>query len=168
MVTLFEILHEDADLLVLRKPAGLVCHPTKGDEYSSLVSRVRIHLGFEPHMIHRLDRETGGVMVFTKTDEAGAELFRELETRDGTPLCDLATPCWSSQRGMHYLFRLADPIPDRGWVKRSGLEFRFGGKPAQSVLPPSVHPTGRPYSWLVSPSDCEPAAICLADLGVLG
>jgi RluA family pseudouridine synthase len=74
MVTLFEILHEDADLLVLRKPAGLVCHPTKGDEYSSLVSRVRIHLGFEPHMIHRLDRETGGVMVFTKTDEAGAEL----------------------------------------------------------------------------------------------
>ena len=74
MVSLFEILHEDADLLVLRKPAGLVCHPTKGDEYSSLVSRVRIHLGFEPHMIHRLDRETGGVMVFTKTDEAGAEL----------------------------------------------------------------------------------------------
>ncbi|MFM8878417.1 MAG: RluA family pseudouridine synthase [Verrucomicrobiota bacterium] len=74
MVSLFEILHEDADLLVLRKPAGLVCHPTKGDEYSSLVSRVRIHLGFEPHMIHRLDRETGGVMVFAKTDEAGADL----------------------------------------------------------------------------------------------
>ena len=74
MVSLFEILHEDADLLVLRKPAGLVCHPTKGDEFSSLVSRVRIHLGFEPHMIHRLDRETGGVMVFAKTDEAGAEL----------------------------------------------------------------------------------------------
>lgn len=74
MVSLFEILHEDADLLVLRKPAGLVCHPTKGDEYSSLVSRVRIHLGFEPHMIHRLDRETGGVMAFAKTDEAGAEL----------------------------------------------------------------------------------------------
>lgn len=74
MVSLFEILHEDVDLLILRKPAGLVCHPTKGDEYSSLVSRVRIHLGFEPHMIHRLDRETGGVMVFAKTDEAGADL----------------------------------------------------------------------------------------------
>lgn len=74
MVSLFEILHEDPELLVLRKPAGLVCHPTKGDEYSSLVSRVRIHLGFEPHMIHRLDRETGGVMVFAKTDGAAAEL----------------------------------------------------------------------------------------------
>ena len=33
---LFEILHEDADLLVINKPAGLVCHPTKGDERSSL------------------------------------------------------------------------------------------------------------------------------------
>jgi 23S rRNA pseudouridine1911/1915/1917 synthase len=74
MVSLFEILHEDAELLVLRKPSGLVCHPTKGDEYSSLVSRVRIHLGFEPHMIHRLDRETGGVMAFAKTDGAAAEL----------------------------------------------------------------------------------------------
>ena len=74
MVSLFEILHEDPELLVLRKPAGLVCHPTKGDEYSSLVSRVRIHLGFEPHMIHRLDRETGGVMTFAKTDDAAAEL----------------------------------------------------------------------------------------------
>lgn len=111
---------------------------------------------------------SGNLVDIEYDDEAGAELFRELETRDGTPLCDLATPCWSSQRGMHYLFRLADPIPDRGWVKRSGLEFRFGGKPAQSVLPPSVHPTGRPYSWLVSPSDCEPATICLADLGVTG
>ena len=33
---LFEILHEDEDLLVINKPAGLVCHPTKGDERSSL------------------------------------------------------------------------------------------------------------------------------------
>ncbi len=73
---LFEIIHEDAGLLVLRKPAGLVCHPTKGDEFSSLVSRVRLHLGYEPHMIHRLDRETGGVMVFAKTDDSGAQLRR--------------------------------------------------------------------------------------------
>ncbi len=38
---LFPILHEDADLLAINKPAGLVCHPTKGDVYSSLISRVR-------------------------------------------------------------------------------------------------------------------------------
>jgi 23S rRNA pseudouridine1911/1915/1917 synthase len=75
---LFPVLHEDADLLVLHKPAGLVCHPTKGDAYSSLISRVRIHLGAEqePQMVHRLDRETSGVMVFGKTAAASAELRR--------------------------------------------------------------------------------------------
>ncbi len=71
---LFEILHESGGLLVLRKPAGLVCHPTKAGPYSSLVSRVRIHLGREGHMIHRLDRETGGVMAFASTDEAALEI----------------------------------------------------------------------------------------------
>ena len=40
---LFDIIHEDADLLVVHKPADLVCHPTKGDEYSSLISRARIY-----------------------------------------------------------------------------------------------------------------------------
>ena len=75
---LFPVLHEDADLLVLHKPAGLVCHPTKGDAYSSLISRVRLHLGAEqePQMVHRLDRETSGVMVFGKTAAASAELRR--------------------------------------------------------------------------------------------
>lgn len=78
MGSLFPILHEDDDLLVLHKPAGLVCHPTKGDAYSSLVSRVRIHLGAaaEPQMVHRLDRETSGVMVFGKTPESALELRR--------------------------------------------------------------------------------------------
>jgi 23S rRNA pseudouridine1911/1915/1917 synthase len=42
---LFEIIYEDRELLVINKPAGLVCHPTKTDEYSSLISRVRLHLG---------------------------------------------------------------------------------------------------------------------------
>lgn len=75
------MLHEDAELLVLHKPAGLVCHPTKGDAWSSLVSRVRLHLGTEaePQMVHRLDRETSGVMVFAKTAEAALELRRMWE-----------------------------------------------------------------------------------------
>ena len=42
---MFEIIHEDSDLLVINKPAGLVCHPTKSDAWSSLISRVRLHLG---------------------------------------------------------------------------------------------------------------------------
>lgn len=65
-------------MLVVHKPAGLVCHPTKAGPLSSLVSRVRIYLGTggEPQMVHRLDRETSGVMIFGKTPEASAELRR--------------------------------------------------------------------------------------------
>jgi hypothetical protein len=108
----------------------------------------------------------GNLIDLEYDDDAGAELFRMLEAADGTPLCEIETPCWSSQRGMHHLFRLADTIPACGWVKRSGLEFRLGGKPAQSVLPPSTHASGRPYRWLVSPQQCAPAIVTLADLGL--
>ena len=45
---LLTIIHEDAGLLVINKPAGLVCHPTKGDEFSSLISRVRLYLNGAP------------------------------------------------------------------------------------------------------------------------
>lgn len=74
------VLHEDERILVVHKPAGLVCHPTKGDVYSSLISRVRLHLGADaeaPQMVHRLDRETSGVMMFAKSREVAGEL-REL------------------------------------------------------------------------------------------
>lgn len=105
MQKLFDILHEDDDLLVLNKPAGLVCHPTKGDEYSSLISRVRLHLqravscdageggeraskppAFNPqpataHLVNRLDRETGGVVLVAKNPVAASELGKIIEGR---------------------------------------------------------------------------------------
>jgi len=82
--TLFDIVHEDADLLVINKPAGLVCHPTKGDEYSSLISRARLHLGAgsEPQLINRLDRETSGVTLVAKNAETALEIRRIWERRD--------------------------------------------------------------------------------------
>jgi len=83
MTKLFDIIFEDADLLVLNKPAGLVCHPTKGDVYSSLISRVRLHLGADAkaHLVNRLDRETSGVTVVAKNPEVAGELGRLWETR---------------------------------------------------------------------------------------
>jgi 23S rRNA pseudouridine1911/1915/1917 synthase len=78
MKELFEIVHEDDDLLVLNKPADLVCHPTKGDRYSSLISRVRLHLGddIRPHLINRLDRETSGLVIVARNETAALELRR--------------------------------------------------------------------------------------------
>jgi 23S rRNA pseudouridine1911/1915/1917 synthase len=68
---------------VVNKPAGLVCHPTKGDVYSSLISRVRLHLGADakPHLVNRLDRETSGVTVVAKNAAAAGALGRIWENR---------------------------------------------------------------------------------------
>jgi 23S rRNA pseudouridine1911/1915/1917 synthase len=81
---LFEIIYEDAELLVINKPAGLVCHPTKTDEYSSLISRVRLHLGKDSHpqLVNRLDRETSGVTVVAKTSIAARQLRKIWEGRE--------------------------------------------------------------------------------------
>ena len=46
---LFQVVFEDPELLIVNKPAGLVCHPTKTDEYSSLISRARLYLGEGSH-----------------------------------------------------------------------------------------------------------------------
>ena len=83
MEKLFDIIHEDADLLVVHKPADLVCHPTKGDEYSSLISRARIYLrtASEPHLVNRLDRETSGLVVIAKNVVAAGELGKIWEAR---------------------------------------------------------------------------------------
>src|SRR3954464_3671191 len=83
MTPLFEVLHEDADLLVVNKPADLVCHPTKTDEYSSLISRARLYLGegSHPQLVNRLDRETSGVVLLAKTAEAARELRQIWESR---------------------------------------------------------------------------------------
>jgi 23S rRNA pseudouridine1911/1915/1917 synthase len=83
---LFDIIHEDDNLLVVHKPADLVCHPTKGDKYSSLISRARIHLKTEsePRLVNRLDRETSGLVVIAKNSEAARELGKIWETRSVT------------------------------------------------------------------------------------
>ena len=81
------VLHEDADLLVVNKPAGLVCHPTKGDEFSSLISRARLYLAStlnpqpSTHLVNRLDRETGGVVLLAKNSAAAGELGKIWENR---------------------------------------------------------------------------------------
>jgi 23S rRNA pseudouridine1911/1915/1917 synthase len=84
MQKLFEVVGEDEDFLVINKPAGLVCHPTKGDEYSSLISRVRLYLGPDatPHLINRLDRETSGIVIVAKQLAAAVHARKLWESRE--------------------------------------------------------------------------------------
>ncbi len=77
------VVHQDADLLVVNKPANLVCHPTKQEAWSSLIGRVRLYLGpgATPQLINRLDRETSGLVVLSRTRQTATELRRLWEQR---------------------------------------------------------------------------------------
>ncbi len=73
-------------------------------------------------------------------------------------LTDIPTPTWRSSRGEHRLYRWEPWMPETAVVRVGLLEVRIGGRAAQSVLPPSVHPDGQPYEWIVSPQECPIAA----------
>jgi len=73
------VLYEDDSLIVIDKPAGLVVHPAPGNESGTLVNALIAHCGASlsgiggvrrPGIVHRLDKDTSGVMVAAKTDEA--------------------------------------------------------------------------------------------------
>ncbi len=83
MSALLNIVHEDPDLLVVNKPADLVCHPTKQGPLSSLISRARLHCGdaIRPQLVNRLDRETSGLVLLAKNEESARELRRLFESR---------------------------------------------------------------------------------------
>jgi 23S rRNA pseudouridine1911/1915/1917 synthase len=73
-----EILHEDGDLLVLNKPAGLVVHPAAGNPDGTLVNALLHHCGdlsgiggeLRPGIVHRLDKDTSGCIVVAKHDRS--------------------------------------------------------------------------------------------------
>ncbi|MEO0618241.1 MAG: RluA family pseudouridine synthase [Pseudomonadota bacterium] len=78
-----DTLYEDAHLIVVNKPAGLVVHPAAGNWTGTLVNALIAHCGDSlsgiggvkrPGIVHRLDKDTSGVMVVAKTDRAHAGL----------------------------------------------------------------------------------------------
>lgn len=84
------IIYQDADVVVLDKPAGMVVHPAAGHSGGTLVNALLHHvkdlsgIGGElrPGIVHRLDRGTSGVMVVAKNDRAHQELSRQFSDRE--------------------------------------------------------------------------------------
>jgi 23S rRNA pseudouridine1911/1915/1917 synthase len=84
------ILYQDADVLVIDKPAGMVVHPGAGHQEGTVVNALLFHaedlsgVGGEerPGIVHRLDRGTSGLMVAAKNDLAHRELARQFEARE--------------------------------------------------------------------------------------
>lgn len=80
------MLYEDADLLAVNKPPGVISAPKHRYTGGSMVNRVIGRLGFEPRTLHRLDQWTSGVLLFAKTRDVVADIhtqFRERRVQKG-------------------------------------------------------------------------------------
>jgi len=78
-----DIVHEDDDIIVLNKPAGLVVHPACGHPTGTLLNALGGYAGgkFYPMLVHRLDKDTSGVMVVAKNERAKNSLVRQFQKR---------------------------------------------------------------------------------------
>lgn len=86
----FEIIFEDENMLVINKPAGLTTHPGAGNQEDTLVNALLFSHGeslsgingiARPGIVHRLDRDTSGLMVVAKNDRAHQELAKQIQDR---------------------------------------------------------------------------------------
>jgi 23S rRNA pseudouridine1911/1915/1917 synthase len=86
-----DILYEDDEVVVINKPAGMVVHPAPGHREWTLVNALLNHCGkslsgiggvIRPGIVHRLDKETSGLLVVAKNDRAHQSLARQLVTRE--------------------------------------------------------------------------------------
>ena len=75
----FPIVYEDNDVLVIDKPAGLVVHPGVGNWTGTLVNGLLYYLGnnAQPYLVHRIDKDTSGLLLVAKTEEAQVVLARQ-------------------------------------------------------------------------------------------
>ena len=83
-----DVVYEDADLIVVNKPVGLVVHPAAGHPDGTLVNALLYHCGeslsgingeLRPGIVHRIDRDTSGLLVAAKNDAAHLALAAQLE-----------------------------------------------------------------------------------------
>jgi 23S rRNA pseudouridine1911/1915/1917 synthase len=111
------IIHEDEDIIVINKQPGIIVHPARSHTHGTLVNALIYHVAklstggdeFRPGIVHRLDRNTSGVMIVAKTDEAHWKLSRQFSSRTtkktylavvhGTP--ELTGDCINKPLGVH-------------------------------------------------------------------
>jgi len=90
-----EIMYEDADLLVVNKPKGMVVHPAAGNYTGTLVNALLAHCGdslsgingvIRPGIVHRIDKDTSGLLVVAKNDFAHRKLAAQIKAHSFTRL----------------------------------------------------------------------------------
>lgn len=129
-----DILYEDEDILLVDKPAGMVAHPAAGNEKHTLVNALLFHVkglsslggDVRPGIVHRLDKETSGIMVIAKNDKAHAFMSKLFKKRTITRIYRVAV------RGIvqHDEGYVEEPV-GRAFLSRKKMIIRpAGGKDA--------------------------------------
>ncbi|WP_118134902.1 RluA family pseudouridine synthase [Oceanicella sp. SM1341] len=147
-----DIVFEDADLVVVNKPAGMVVHPAPGAERGTLVNALLHHCGdslsgiggvLRPGIVHRIDKDTSGLLVVAKSDAAHqglAALFaaHDIE-RSYQAVCQGAP-----DRGDPRLLGLEGVTPEEGWLRIEGdIDRHRSDRKRMAVVPGGRHAVTR-------------------------
>ncbi|WP_416325360.1 RluA family pseudouridine synthase [[Eubacterium] hominis] len=84
-----DIRYEDEDVIVINKPKGMVVHPANGNQHGTLVNALLYHVKdlsgingvLRPGIVHRIDKDTTGLLIVAKNDMAHASLSKQLQTK---------------------------------------------------------------------------------------
>jgi 23S rRNA pseudouridine1911/1915/1917 synthase len=132
------IVYEDADLIVIDKPAGLVVHPAAGNWTGTLVNALIAHCGDSlsgiggirrPGIVHRLDKDTSGLMVVAKTDVAHRGLAAQFADHGRSGPLERAYVALVWGRPARRSFTVEAPL-DRDPRAREKIAVRSGGRHA--------------------------------------
>lgn len=173
-----DVLFEDESIIVVNKQADLIVHPTGKHVYDTLMNALHLRYrlsgeadqGVEPHVVHRLDRNTSGVLVVAKTQEAKQALYSAFSNRRvGKSYLALCEGTVADDKG-----EIEQPIgPDTESHIRIKMAVRPDGQasrtswevvervPGHSLVKVRLH-TGRQHqirlhlSWLGHPILCDP------------
>ncbi|HKK93546.1 MAG TPA: RluA family pseudouridine synthase [Longimicrobiales bacterium] len=134
-----DIVYEDEDLAVVDKPAGMVVHPAPGHPGGTMVNALLHHLDslggvggrLRPGIVHRLDRETSGLLVVAKTDRAQTGLQDALRKRKVKRLYTAMT--WGHIRSDSWPLKIDAPI-GRDGKDRKRMTVRPDGRTAVTRL----------------------------------
>ncbi len=140
------ILHDDGEMLVVAKPAGLLSVPGKGEALADcLIARLRQHRP-EVLLVHRLDRDTSGVMVFALTPRAQRHLGLQFEKR---------------QTGKSYVALVAGVPARRGGRIDLPIAVDWPNRPRQKICHDSGRPAATDWQVLGTPPPGGPTRLQL-------
>ncbi len=132
-----DILYQDDDIIVINKPRGVVMYPSAGNKTGTLVQNLLCYtnlstLGGEirPGVVHRLDKDTSGVMVFAKSDAAYRELVKIFSTHNLTRKYDAfvwGVPSWDGAT-------ITGNIARSSRNRQKMTMVKSGGKPAETIV----------------------------------